>query len=88
MRTVGIVRNLDLQGRIAIPIEIRRLREIRHNDLVEFLVDGTDIVLKKYQNVCLLCGRQNNFLAYSDSRVCGMCITDLISKRSPIDNRA
>ena len=48
MKSTGMVRAVDVLGRIVIPIELRRTLGIEVKDPVEIFVDGDQIVLKKY----------------------------------------
>ena len=49
--TAGIVRRIDELGRIVIPKEIRKNLRIKNGDNLEILVDGENIVLKKYSQI-------------------------------------
>ncbi len=49
MKTTGIIRPVDNLGRLVIPIELRRALDISDGDGLEISMDGTDIVLKKYE---------------------------------------
>lgn len=51
MITSGIIRRIDELGRIVIPKEIRKNLRIKNGDNLEVLVDGENIVLKKYSMV-------------------------------------
>lgn len=48
MKNTGIVRKIDGVGRIVIPREIRKAFNINNNDPVQILVNGEDIILRKY----------------------------------------
>jgi len=48
MKNTGIVRNIDGLGRIVIPKEIRKAFNINNNDPMQILVNGEDIILRKY----------------------------------------
>ena len=48
MKTTGIIRRIDELGRIVIPKELRKNLKIGNGDSLEILIDGEDIVLKKY----------------------------------------
>ena len=63
IKSTGIVRKVDELGRIVLPIELRRTLDIAEKDAIEIYVDGTSIVLKKYQPSCIFCG--NMFRAVS-----------------------
>lgn len=49
VKATGIVRRVDDLGRIVIPKEIRKVRGLEVNSLVEIFVQGNDVVLSKYQ---------------------------------------
>ena len=53
MKSTGIVRKVDELGRIVIPREIRNKFEIAEKDPLEIYVDGTSIILKKYEPNCI-----------------------------------
>ena len=46
MKSVGIVRQVDVLGRIVLPIELRRTMGIEVRDNLEIFVDGDAIILK------------------------------------------
>ncbi|MDZ5608581.1 AbrB/MazE/SpoVT family DNA-binding domain-containing protein [Bacillus pseudomycoides] len=48
MKATGIVRNTDKLGRIVIPMELRRMLNIKENDGMEIFVEDESIILKKY----------------------------------------
>ncbi len=56
MKSTGIVRKVDELGRIVLPIELRRTLNIDIRDSLEIYVDGTDIILCKYEPGCMFCG--------------------------------
>lgn len=49
MKSTGIVRKVDELGRIVLPIELRRTLEIAERDSLEIYVEGSTIILKKYE---------------------------------------
>ncbi|MGI8382536.1 AbrB/MazE/SpoVT family DNA-binding domain-containing protein [Priestia megaterium] len=58
MKSTGIVRNVDGLGRVVIPVELRKVLNIKEKDPVEIFVDGYQIILKKYTpyNECIITG--------------------------------
>ena len=69
MKSIGIVRKVDELGRIVLPIELRRTLNIAERDSVEIFVEGSSIILKKYEpvpvktgknkmNICDICKRE------------------------------
>lgn len=53
MKATGIVRRVDELGRVVIPIEIRNKFGIAEKDPIEIYVEGTSIVLKKFEPNCI-----------------------------------
>jgi len=49
MKSTGIVRKVDELGRVVLPIELRRTLDIAEKDALEIYVDGSTIILKKYE---------------------------------------
>ena len=60
MKSIGIVRRIDELGRVVIPIELRNKFGISEKDPIEIYVEGSTIVLKKYEPNCIFCGNTKN----------------------------
>ena len=60
MKSTGIVRKVDELGRIVLPIELRRTLSIAERDAMEIFVEGSSIVLKKYEPEHLKAGKKKN----------------------------
>lgn len=73
MKSTGIVRKVDELGRVVIPIELRNKFDIQVKDPIEIFVDGSSIVLKKYEPNCIFCGNSKNLLTYNEKLVCQKC---------------
>lgn len=73
MKSTGIVRKMDELGRVVIPIEIRNQFKIAEKDPIEIFVDGSSIVLKKFESNCIFCGNTKNLLTYNDKLICKNC---------------
>ena len=67
MLSTGIVRKVDELGRIVLPIELRRTLNIAEKDAMEIFVDGSAVVLRKYEpaktgagkkHICDICRRE------------------------------
>jgi len=58
MKSTGVVRKVDVLGRIVVPVELRRTLDIELQDPLEIFVDGDQIILQKYtsQNECAITG--------------------------------
>lgn len=48
MKATGIVRRTDDLGRIVIPKEIRKTLGIKDGEAMEILINGRDVILRKY----------------------------------------
>lgn len=79
MKSTGIVRPVDSLGRIVLPIELRRIMDIECKDSIEIFVDGSYIMLKKYQPSCIFCDSMDDIRTYNGKNVCKNCI-DKMSK--------
>ena len=77
MKATGILRKIDGLGRIVIPMEIRNKLEIAENDPLEIHVEGSSIVLRKYEPDCTFCGSSRNVVEYKGKKVCEKCISEL-----------
>lgn len=77
MKSTGIVRKVDELGRVVIPIEIRNQFEIAEKDPIEIYVDGSSIILKKYERSCLFCGNTKKIVSYKDKLICSKCLNQI-----------
>lgn len=64
MKSTGIVRKVDELGRIVLPIELRRTLDIDVKDSLEIYVDGSQIILKKYEPACVFCGNAKDVINF------------------------
>lgn len=77
MKSIGIVRKVDELGRIVLPIELRRTLDIEVKDSLEIYVDGSQIILKKYEPACIFCGNAKDIVTYKGKNVCRKCLSEL-----------
>ena len=77
MKSTGIIRRVDELGRIVIPIELRNKLKIAEKDPIEIYVDGSSIILKKYQPSCIFCGDAKDIIHYKDKNICSACLQQL-----------
>lgn len=77
MKGTGIIRKVDELGRIVLPIELRRTLEIGEKDALEILVDGQNIILRKFAPCCVFCGNTEDLLDFKGKRVCSFCAAEL-----------
>ena len=74
MKSTGIVRKVDNLGRIVLPIEIRKVLDIKEKDSIEIFIDDGKIILEKYQPSCVFCGSIDNIVYFIGKRICSECI--------------
>lgn len=77
MKSTGIIRKLDELGRVVIPIELRNKFNISEKDPIEIYVDGSNIILKKYEVSCIFCGKTEGLQEYKDKPICSNCLAKL-----------
>jgi transcriptional pleiotropic regulator of transition state genes len=73
MKSTGIVRRVDELGRVVIPIELRNKFGIAEKDPIEIYVDGSSIILKKYEPNCVFCGSSKKLMDYKGKLICNKC---------------
>ncbi|MCB6366874.1 AbrB/MazE/SpoVT family DNA-binding domain-containing protein [Intestinibacillus massiliensis] len=77
MKSTGIVRKVDELGRIVLPIELRRTLDIDVKDALEIYVDGSQIVLKKYEPACIFCGNAKDIVHFKGKNICKSCMAEM-----------
>ena len=87
MKSTGIIRRVDELGRVVIPMEIRNQFNIVEKDHIEIYVEGSCIVLKKYEPNCIFCGNTKNLVEYKDKLVCDKCTSLLNSLQEDSKNK-
>ena len=82
IKSTGIIRRVDELGRVVIPIELRNKFGIFEKDPIEIYVDGSSIILKKYEPNCIFCGNTKKLLEFDDKLICSKCATKISKKLS------
>ena len=77
MKSTGIVRKVDELGHIVLPIELRRTLEIAERDSLEIYVEGSTIILKKYEPACIFCGDAKDVVNYKGRNICRTCLDEM-----------
>ena len=80
VKSTGIVRKVDELGRIVLPIELRRTLDIAERDSLEIYIDGSSIVMKKYQPACIFCGNARDVSTYKGKNICPACLQELADR--------
>ena len=81
MKSTGIIRRVDELGRVVIPIELRNKFGIAEKDPIEIYVEGSTIILKKYEPNCIFCGNSKNLIEHKGKFVCEKCIKQLLEEK-------
>ena len=80
MKATGIIRKVDELGRVVVPIELRNKLNINVKDEVEIYVDGSSIILKKFEPNCIFCGNTKGLIEYKDKLICKKCLENINNK--------
>ena len=72
-----ITRPLDKNGRVVIPMEIRRALKIQKDDLLEISAKNDVITLVKHTPGCLFCGESEDTVYFQGKTVCRKCLLAL-----------
>lgn len=77
MNCTGIVRKLDLLGRVTLPSELRKQFNITTSDSVEIFVQDDYILLRKYQPADIFNGSMEDLIEYHGQKVSRKTIMEL-----------
>jgi len=77
MKSTGVIRRVDELGRVVIPIELRTQFGISEKDPMEIYVEGSSIILKKYEPNCIFCGGTKKLIEFEGKLICNKCITNI-----------
>ena len=95
MKATGIVRRIDVLGRVVIPKEIRKIFNIIEGDPIEIFTDKDGVILRKYaplsnmdgladETVCALFAKTGKCVYLTDKNsyisASGNCVKDLIGR--------
>ena len=53
--------------------------KIEEKDPIEIYVDGSSIILKKYQENCVFCGSTKKVVDYKGKLICSKCMENIAS---------
>ena len=85
MKNVGIVRNLDLLGRVLLPKELRKTFDFEEGQALEIYTEGELIILKKYNPGCYCCGEVKATTNVLGLNLCDKCLNELAKAKELID---
>lgn len=78
MNNLGIVRSLDNLGRVTLPKEYRRILDINERDKVEIYSDGQNIIIKKHEENCIICGCNEATNKFKGKIICTKCRKEIV----------
>lgn len=82
MKATGVVRKMDLLGRIVIPKEVRDSFGMEEGTPMEIFADEKGVYIRKYKPGCMVCGNVENletiYVRGSHMRFCPHCLTDIV----------
>lgn len=79
MRDTGIVRRIDVLGRIVLAKELRDKLDLPNGTPMEIYTEGENIILKKYKCGCIFCGEveADEMIKFKGHLICEKCFTGL-----------
>ncbi len=85
MKSTGIIRPVDKNGRVVIPRELRKQFDIENDvDSFEIFTEDDKIILKKYAPSCVFCGDPNELFMLQGRTVCLNCIDKLTAMKNSL----
>ena len=73
MKITGIVRKVDTLGRIVIPMEFRKVMDIKESDSLEIALNDGQVILRKFNTSCAFCGSDEDVIKYDNIAICSAC---------------
>lgn len=71
------IRKIDELGRIVIPIEIRKILDIKEKDSLGISLENNCIFIKKETPYCIFCNSNSNLRFFNNKNICNNCIQKL-----------
>ena len=73
MKKTGIVRRVDLLGRVTLPKELRSTFDLSEGTPIEIFVSSSGIILHKFAPGCVLCGSCEDTIEADGRCLCHKC---------------
>lgn len=77
MNKSNFVRKIDELGRIVLPMELRKILDIKEKDSLGIFLDNDGIFIKKEKPSCIFCNSCINLKSFSEKNICQNCINEL-----------
>lgn len=85
MKSTGMIRPVDKNGRVVIPRELRKQFDIVSDvDSFEIFTEDDKIILKKYQPCCIFCNETDEVIKMQGHPVCLNCIDRLTAMKNSL----
>ncbi|MBE6797486.1 MAG: AbrB/MazE/SpoVT family DNA-binding domain-containing protein [Ruminococcaceae bacterium] len=85
MKSTGMIRPVDKNGRVVIPRELRKQFGIVSDvDSFEIFTEDDKIILKKYQPCCIFCNESDEVIKMHGQPVCLNCIDRLTAMKNSL----
>lgn len=73
----NFVRKIDELGRVVLPIELRKILDIKERDSLEISLGDSGIFIKKEKPSCVFCNASTNLKSFNNKNICLSCIKKL-----------
>lgn len=73
----NFVRKIDELGRIVIPVEIRKILDIKERDSLGISLTDNGIFIKKEKPSCVFCNSKDALKSFCGKYICENCIKNL-----------
>lgn len=77
MDTTGVVRKIDELGRLVLPKEYRTILGIQGMDPVEIHLVQDEMIIRKHEPACTLCGSREALRQINGKTICAQCVRDI-----------
>ncbi len=77
MDKTEMVRKVDELGRIVLPVEIRRTLGIGEREPLLIRIEEDEIILKKFEPICIFCGANRGLAEFKGKTVCATCVREM-----------
>ena len=71
------IRKIDELGRVVLPIELRKILDIKERDSLEISLSSSGIFIKKAKPSCVFCNSNTNLKSFNNKNICNNCIKNL-----------
>ena len=73
----NFVRKIDELGRVVIPIELRKILDVKEKDSLAISLTEDGILIKKEEPSCVFCNSSKDLKYFCGKNICKKCITNI-----------